>query len=130
MRMKVYHAHIKLSFQMSLKDYCKTMNMHINLTDLYLLSSGIYKCIYAKKEESYSRIKNYQSIFFLSLALLANRWRRSNRSLSTCCCCSILFSDHVFTYDEIKTTCTPAVFISTDWQEWKKEWHFQFSKFT
>ncbi len=50
MNMKVYHAHIKLGFQMSLKDCCKTMNMHINLIDLYLLSSGIYKCIYAKKK--------------------------------------------------------------------------------
>jgi hypothetical protein len=87
MNIEVYHAHIKLGFQMFLKDCCKTMNMHINLIDLYLLSSGIYKCIYAKKEKSYDGIKNYQSTFFLFCARLVNRWRRSYRSLSTCCCC-------------------------------------------
>jgi hypothetical protein len=48
MNMKVYHAHIKLGSQMSLKACCKTMNRSINLLDLYLLSSGIY--IYAKKK--------------------------------------------------------------------------------
>lgn len=40
MKMKVYHAHIKLDFQMSLMDYCKTMNRPINLRDLSLLSCG------------------------------------------------------------------------------------------
>lgn len=43
------HAHIKSDFQMSLKDCCKTMNMHINLRDLYLLSSGIYN-VYAQRQ--------------------------------------------------------------------------------
>lgn len=60
------HTHIKLAFQMSLKDCCKTMNMRVNLMDIYLLSSGIYKCTYAKKTRR--RLNEKFSFDFLCLS--------------------------------------------------------------